>query len=88
MTLLQKLLQREGELRSRPTYFFVPDTKDRIAASMQELNRLPHRNRYVLNTPEFDFVKSRLQALDNADQSGQSLPPQEQKRPALERPNR
>jgi predicted Zn-dependent protease len=87
ITLLRKLMQREKGLPgTRPQPFsFMPDTKDRIAASEQERSQLPQKEHYILNTPEFDSVKARLQAIDNAEKSEELPTGEEQKRPILKR---
>jgi beta-barrel assembly-enhancing protease len=60
-TLLQKLLKRENELPiARPRLSLMPATQDRIAASAEEINRLPSKNGYVLDTPEFERIKDIL----------------------------
>jgi beta-barrel assembly-enhancing protease len=59
--LLQKLLKRENELPiARPRLSLMPPTQDRIAASTEEINRLPSKNGYVLDTPEFERIKDIL----------------------------
>ena len=86
IALLRKLMQREKELSGRKTQFMavMPDTRDRIAASDRELNQLPKKEHYVLNTSEFDSVKAKLQAIDDTQKSD-ALPTSEQKRPILKR---
>jgi len=84
--LLEKLMQREKELPSRNNQLIaaMPDTRDRIAASERELNQLPKKEHYVLNTSEFDSVKAKLPAMDAAEKSD-ALPVIEQNRPILKR---
>jgi len=83
-------MQREEELPGRNTQLIavMPYTRDRIAASERELNQLPQKEHYVLNTSEFDSVKAKLQAIDEAEKSNalpNALPTIEQKRPILRR---
>lgn len=61
-----------------------PYTKDRIAASMDEQRYLPEKDYYIINSSEFDRVKSRLLAIDNAQKAGTAAPT-EQKKPTLKR---
>ncbi|MGI9102338.1 MAG: M48 family metallopeptidase [Terriglobales bacterium] len=43
-----------------------PQTPDRIEKSQEEISRvLPKRDQYIINTSEFDDVKSRLAAIEN-----------------------
>jgi len=62
-----------------------PSTDDRIMASLDEQRYLPEKDNYVLNTSEFDRVKARLLAIDNAQKSEEATSAQEQKRPTLKR---
>jgi len=62
-----------------------PSTDDRIMASLDEQRYLPEKENYILNSSEFDRVKSRLLAIDNAQKSEESSGTQEQKRPTLKR---
>lgn len=59
VTLLQKLLKIEKEHSGtkRRSIPLMPSTEGRIGASAQERNLLPRKNRYILNTPEFDGIK-------------------------------
>ncbi len=86
IALLKKLMQREKELPGRETQLIaaMPATRDRIAASERELNQLPKKEHYVLNTSEFNSIKAKLQAIDAAEKSD-ALPAIEQKRPILKR---
>jgi predicted Zn-dependent protease len=59
-----------------------PPTADRIEKSQQNIATiLPETNQYVLNTSEFDKIKAKLIALDNAKRPS----PGESKRPTLKR---
>jgi beta-barrel assembly-enhancing protease len=62
-----------------------PSTDDRIVASLNEQRFLPEKDYYILDTSEFDRVKSRLQSIDNAQKSEDSSGAKEQKRPTLKR---
>ncbi len=62
-----------------------PSTDDRITASMEEQRYLPEKDRYVINSSEFDRVKARLQSIDDAMKAGELLGIPEQKRPTLKR---
>jgi beta-barrel assembly-enhancing protease len=62
-----------------------PSTDDRIMASMDEQRYLPEKENYIVNTSEFDRVRSRLLAIDNAQKSEEATGTQEQKRPTLKR---
>jgi len=56
---------------------------DRIKSAEDEITKyLPERPEYVVNTSEFDTVKARLYALDNAGHIGG---PQDSRRPVLMR---
>ena len=62
ITLLQKLLKLEMEKSGakRLSFPFMPATEDRIAASVQERNLFPQKDRYISNTPEFEGIKNVL----------------------------
>lgn len=62
-----------------------PSTDDRIMASLDEQRFLPEKDNYIVNTSEFDRVKARLQAIDDAMKGGELLGIPEQKRPTLKR---
>ena len=60
-----------------------PMNGDRIKSAEDEITKyLPERPEYVVNTSEFDTVKARLYALDNAGHIGG---PQDSRRPVLMR---
>jgi predicted Zn-dependent protease len=62
-----------------------PSTDDRIIAALEEQRYLPEKDSYIVNTSEFDRVRSRLQSIDNAQKSEDSSGTKEQKRPTLKR---
>ncbi len=62
-----------------------PSTDDRILASLDEERFLPEKDNYMINTSEFDRVKARLLAIDNAQKSEEASGEKEQKRPTLKR---
>ena len=51
---------------------------------MDEERYLPEKDNYVVNTSEFDRVKARLLAIDNAMRADEASPV-DQKRPTLKR---
>jgi predicted Zn-dependent protease len=58
IALLERFLDRPDP---RPGFFRVlPDTRERIAASIIELSHLPSKDRYVIDTSEFERVQQRL----------------------------
>lgn len=62
-----------------------PYTADRIAASMDEQRYLPEKDNYIVSSSEFDRVKARLQAIDNAQRAEAASGPGDQKKPTLKR---
>jgi predicted Zn-dependent protease len=63
-----------------------PSTDDRILAALNEQRFLPEKDNYIVDTSEFDRVKARLLAIDNAQKAEDSSPGgPEQKRPTLKR---
>jgi predicted Zn-dependent protease len=62
-----------------------PSTDDRIIAALDEQRYLPEKDYYIVNTSEFDRVKSRLQSIDNAQKAADDEGLLEQKRPTLKR---
>ena len=60
-----------------------PPTDDRIEKSQKNIATvLPDRDEYVLSTSEFDKIKAKLIAMDNARKPA---PGEESKRPTLKR---
>lgn len=63
-----------------------PSPSDRIVSSLDEQRYLPEKDEYIINTSEFDRVKSRIIALDNvAKDADASKNPLEKRRPTLKR---
>lgn len=88
ITFFEKLKQEEKSQPSRLAGWFRthPSTEDRIVAALDEQRFLPEKENYIVNTSEFDRVKSRLLAIDNAQQAEQEeINSLEQKRPTLKR---
>ncbi len=62
-----------------------PYTLDRIFEALEEQYHLPEKDHYVINTSQFDRVKGRLLAIDNAQRSEASSSSLSSKRPTLKR---
>jgi beta-barrel assembly-enhancing protease len=62
-----------------------PSTDDRITAALDEQRYLPEKDNYMVDTSEFDRVKTRLQSIDNAEKSEEATSARDQKRPTLKR---
>ena len=86
VSFMEKLQEQEKTKPGRLAGFFRthPYTIDRIAASMDEERYLPEKENYVVDTSEFQRVKSRLLAIDNAEKA-EAAAPAEQKKPTLKR---
>jgi predicted Zn-dependent protease len=88
VSFFEKLQEQEKSKPGKLAGFFRthPYTENRIAASMDEQRYLPEKDNYIVNTSEFDRVKSRLQAIDNAQKSEASAASAtDQKKPTLKR---
>lgn len=88
VSFFEKLQEQEKTKPGKLAGFFRthPYTENRIAASMDEQRYLPEKDNYIVNTSEFDRVKSRLQAIDNAQKSEASAASaSDQKKPTLKR---
>jgi predicted Zn-dependent protease len=88
VSFFEKLQEEEKSKPGKLGGFFRthPYTLDRIAAAIDEQRYLPEKDNYVLNTSEFDRVKARLLAIDNAQHAeSASSSATEQKRPTLKR---
>jgi predicted Zn-dependent protease len=88
VSFFEKLQEQEKKKPGRFAGFFRthPSTADRIMASLDEERYLPEKDEYVVNTSEFDRVKSRLIAIDNAAKdAGAGKNPLEKRRPTLKR---
>jgi beta-barrel assembly-enhancing protease len=87
VSFMEKMQEQEKAKPGRLAGFFRthPYTIDRITYSMDEEKYLPEKDNYIVDTSEFDHVKSRLLAIDNAEKSQDATVAQEQKRPTLTR---
>jgi beta-barrel assembly-enhancing protease len=88
VSFFEKLRAQEKEKPGRLAGWFRthPFTDSRIAASIDEQRFLPEKDNYIVTTSEFDRVRSRLQAIDNAEKADASSgPTPDQKRPTLKR---
>ncbi len=87
VTFFEKLHQQEKAKPGRLSGFFRthPFTEDRISASLDEQRHLPEKDNYIVDTSEFQRVKARLLAIDNAQRAEGSLTSVDQKRPTLKR---
>jgi predicted Zn-dependent protease len=86
VSFFEKLQEQEKSKPGKLAGWFRthPYTIDRIAASMDEERYLPEKDNYIIDTSEFQRVKARLQAIDNAEKAEDVTAP-EQKRPTLKR---
>lgn len=88
VSLFEKLQEQEKSKPGKLAGFFRthPYEIERIAAAMEEQRFLPEKDNYIVNTSEFDRVKSRLLAIDNAKmaESAAGNDPN-QRRPTLKR---
>ena len=87
VTFFEKLKAQEKDNHSRLAGWFRthPSTEDRIVASMDEQRYLPEKDSYIINTSEFDRMKARLQAIDDAQKAEEERDPDEIRRPTLRR---
>lgn len=88
VTFFEKLQEQEKSKPGKLAGFFRthPYTETRIAASVDEQRYLPEKDNYIVNTSEFQRVKSRLLAIDNAQRAeGASSTSTDQKKPTLKR---
>jgi len=87
VSFFEKLQEQEKSKPGKLAGFFRthPSTDDRIVASLNEQRFLPEKDNYIVNTSEFERVKSRLQSIDNAQKSEDKNIAKEQKRPTLKR---
>ncbi len=86
VSFFEKLQAQEKTKPGKLSGFFRthPFTVDRIASSMDEERYLPEKDNYIVNTSEFNRVKARLLAIDNAMKSDQASTV-DQKKPTLKR---
>jgi len=67
ITFFEKLKAQEKNAPSKLTGWFRthPSTNDRVGQAQGELDFLPAKEEYTVNTSEFDKVKNRILAIDN-----------------------
>jgi predicted Zn-dependent protease len=87
VTFFEKMQAQEKTKPTRVAGFFRthPFTEDRIALSLDEERYLPEKDHYIVNSSEFDRVKARLLAIDNAMKADAQAAQVDQKRPSLKR---
>jgi predicted Zn-dependent protease len=87
VSFFEKLQAEEKSKPGKLSGFFRthPYTEDRIALAMDEERYLPEKDNYIVNTSEFDRVKARLLAIDNAMKADSQAAQIDQKRPTLKR---
>jgi len=87
VSFFEKMQQEEKSKPGRLAGWFRthPSTDDRIVAALDEQRYLPEKDNYIVNTSEFDRVRGRLQAIDNAQKSEATNEAPDQKRPTLKR---
>lgn len=87
VAFFEKLQEQEKSKPGKLAGFFRthPYTGNRIAASLDEQRYLPEKDTYIVNTSEFNRVKSRLLAIDNAQKSEVATGAGDQKKPTLKR---
>ena len=88
VSFFEKLQEQEKSKPGRLAGFFRthPYTLNRIASALDEQRCLPEKDNYVLDTSEFNRVKSRLLAIDNAQRAETGTTgATDQKKPTLKR---
>ncbi|MDR0842016.1 MAG: M48 family metalloprotease [Acidobacteriota bacterium] len=87
VSFFEKLQAEEKDKPGRLAGWFRthPSTDDRIIAALDEQRYLPEKENYIVNTSEFDRIKMRVQAFDNAQKDAAERDPNEPKRPTLKR---
>jgi predicted Zn-dependent protease len=88
VSFFEKLQKQEKDKPSRLAGWFRthPSTEDRIVAALDEQRYLPEKDLYVVNTSEFNRVKTRLQSIDETQKAEMDeINSYEQKRPTLKR---
>ncbi len=88
VSFFEKLQEQEKSKPGKLAGFFRthPYTENRIASALGEQRCLPEKDNYVLDTSEFGRVKSRLQAIDNAQRAeAGNTGATDQKKPTLKR---
>lgn len=87
VTFFEKLQKQEKTKPGRLAGWFRthPYTEERIALCIDEQRYLPEKDNYIVDSSEFQRVKARMLAIDNA-QKGETITSSiEQKRPTLKR---
>jgi len=88
VSFFEKLQEQEKSKPGKLAGFFRthPYTVNRIASALDEQRCLPEKDNYILDTSEFSRVKSRLQAIDNAQRAeAGTTEATDQKKPTLKR---
>jgi len=87
VSFFEKLQQQEKTKPGRFSGWFRthPYTEDRIALCLDEQRYLPEKDQYIVDTSEFQRVKGRLLAIDNAQKAESLTTSVDQKRPTLKR---
>jgi len=87
VTFFEKLQEQEKSKPGRLAGFFRthPYTVDRISFAMDEQRYLPEKDNYIVNSSDFDRVKSRLLAIDNAQKAEGAIAAADPKKPTLKR---
>lgn len=87
VTFFEKLQAQEKSKPGRLAGWFRthPYTEDRIALCIDEQRYLPEKDNYVVDSSEFQKVKGRLLAIDNAMKAENLTTSVDQKRPTLKR---
>ncbi|MBM3792038.1 MAG: peptidase M48, partial [Acidobacteria bacterium] len=87
VTFFEKLQAQEKSKPGRLAGWFRthPLTEDRIALCLDEQRYLPEKDSYIVDSSEFQRVRARLLAIDNAQKAGNLISQVDQKRPTLKR---
>ncbi len=87
VSFFEKLQEQEKAKPGRLGGFFRthPYTVERISAAVDEQRYLPEKDNYVLSSSEFDRVKARLLAIDNAQRAETAAGAADPKKPTLKR---
>ena len=87
VSFFEKLQAEEKDKPGRLAGWFRthPSTDNRIIAALDEQRYLPEKDSYIVNTSEFDRIKARVQAYDDAQKYDEERDPNEPKRPTLKR---
>jgi predicted Zn-dependent protease len=87
ISFFEKLQKQEKSKPGRLAGWFRthPATEDRIALCIDEQRYLPEKDNYIVDSSEFQRVKARLLAIDNAMKAEELSTSVDQKRPTLKR---